>query len=541
MQSELTVEPLLDSASRAQDALCVAMVQLSHVSFAYKGGTEEKCLDDVSLSIPRGQVLLLCGGSGCGKTTITRLVNGLIPQFFEGDLWGEVTVADVDVSVAPAADTARAVGSVFQNPRSQFFNVDTDSELAFGCENMGWDVRRIDAAVARVTDELGLRRLLGRNLFKLSGGEKQLIACASVSAYDPDVLVLDEPASNLDIAAIEVLAGVVAKWKAAGKTVIVAEHRLSYLMDVADRVVFMDGGRVVWDRPAAEVRAMPYAETARLGLRSLSPTVFAAREAGGGGGEGLDIRQLAFSYPGKRGDAPQGIDVRDVRVPLGSIVGIVGDNGAGKTTLSRCLCGLEKKASGVVLIDGKACSAAQRRRLCYLVMQDVNHQLFTESVLEEVLVSMRTSQKGRSEAERRKLAEEILESLDLSGCAQRHPQALSGGQKQRVAIAGALASDRSVMVFDQPTSGLDRRHMLDTADNLRGLAARGVTSLIVTHDPELVQECCDWIVLLGEGKALWSGPVNGEGAQRLDAFFGRGSAGTGVCSDVSRIGAAARA
>lgn len=233
--------------------------------------------------------------------------------------------------------------------------------------------------------------------------------------------------------------------------------------------------------------------------------------------------------------------MRDVRVPLGSIVGIVGDNGAGKTTLSRCLCGLEKKASGVVLIDGKACSAAQRRRLCYLVMQDVNHQLFTESVLEEVLVSMRTSQKGRSEAERRKLAEEILESLDLSGCAQRHPQALSGGQKQRVAIAGALASDRSVMVFDEPTSGLDRRHMLDTADNLRGLAARGVTSLIVTHDPELVQECCDWIVLLGEGKALWSGPVNGEGAQRLDAFFGRGSAGTGVRSDVSRIGAAARA
>lgn len=527
MQSEPTVEPHLNPAVHGQDARSVAMVQLSHVSFAYKGGIEEKCLADVSLSIPRGQVVLLCGGSGCGKTTITRLVNGLIPQFFEGDLWGEVTVGGVDVSVAPAADTARAVGSVFQNPRSQFFNVDTDSELAFGCENMGWDVGRIDAAVARVTDELGLRRLLGRNLFKLSGGEKQLIACASVSAYDPEVLVLDEPASNLDIAAIEVLAGIVAKWKAAGKTVIVAEHRLSYLMDVADRVVFMDGGHVVWDRPAAEVRAMPRAETARLGLRSLSRTTFAVRESDREEGEGLDIQHLAFSYPGKRSDAPHGIDVRGIHVPSGSIVGVLGDNGAGKTTLSRCLCGLEKRASGAVLIGGRACSAAQRRRLCYLVMQDVNHQLFTESVLEEVLVSMRTSQKGRSETERRKLAEEILEGLDLSECAQRHPQALSGGQKQRVAIAGALASDRAVMVFDEPTSGLDRRHMLDTADNLRGLSARGVTSLIVTHDPELVRECCDWIVLLGQGKALWSGPVNKEGAQRLDAFFGRGSEAVG--------------
>lgn len=153
----------------------------------------------------------LCGCSGCGKTTVTRLVNGLIPHFYEGDLWGEVSVGGIDPSVEPITETAALVGSVFQNPRSQFFNVDTTSELAFACENMGWDVRRIDAALEDAAERFGLRPLLDRNLFRLSGGEKQKIACASASAYRPGVMVLDEPASNLDMRAIRMLSGIIAE------------------------------------------------------------------------------------------------------------------------------------------------------------------------------------------------------------------------------------------------------------------------------------------------------------------------------------------
>ena len=156
-------------------------------------------------------MVVLCGRSGCGKTTVTRLVNGLIPHFCEGDLWGEVSVGGIDPSVVPITETAACVGSVFQNPRSQFFNVDTTSELAFACENMGWDVRRIDSALEDAVERFGLQPLLNRSLFRLSGGERQKIACASASAHCPGVMVLDEPASNLDMGAIRMLSNIIAE------------------------------------------------------------------------------------------------------------------------------------------------------------------------------------------------------------------------------------------------------------------------------------------------------------------------------------------
>ncbi len=161
-------------------------VSIRHVSFRHKGAEDGRlALDDVCIDVPAGQVVVLCGRSGCGKTTVTRLVNGLIPHFCEGDLWGEVSVGGIDPSVVPITETAACVGSVFQNPRSQFFNVDTTSELAFACENMGWDVRRIDSALEDAVERFGLQPLLNRSLFRLSGGERQKIACASASAHCP--------------------------------------------------------------------------------------------------------------------------------------------------------------------------------------------------------------------------------------------------------------------------------------------------------------------------------------------------------------------
>ena len=228
-----------------------AAVSATHVSFRHKGASAGYALDDLELEVPAGEVVVLCGRSGCGKTTVTRLLNGLIPQFYEGDLWGRADVLGVDPSVEPITRLATLVGSVFQNPRSQFFNVDTTSELAFGCENMGWAPTLIDAAMAGVVVRFGLEDLLDRNLFKLSGGEKQKIACASVSAHDPQLLVLDEPASNLDVASIRMLASIVAQWKAEGRTVVVAEHRLGYLLDVADRFVLVEDGRVAWEKTAS--------------------------------------------------------------------------------------------------------------------------------------------------------------------------------------------------------------------------------------------------------------------------------------------------
>lgn len=218
------------------------MIEIQNVNFRYSGGRDEAGLHNITLTVPDGEVLLVCGGSGCGKSTLTRLVNGLIPHFYDGELSGKVTVNGVDIAEAPLYDTARIVGSVFQNPRSQFFNVDTTSELAFSCENMGMPEPEVRSRMEKAVGELNLRPLLDRSIFELSGGEKQRIACGSVSTLSPAVMVLDEPTSNLDFPGIESLRKIIEMWKSQGRTVIVAEHRLHFLRGVADRVIYMDSG-----------------------------------------------------------------------------------------------------------------------------------------------------------------------------------------------------------------------------------------------------------------------------------------------------------
>lgn len=262
------------------------------------------------------------------------------------------------------------------------------------------------------------------------------------------------------------------------------------------------------------------------GCARCGPCASSAPPAGCGGASaahdepaGLEVRSLRFGY--EKAGVPD-VDMEGLSFPRGSIVGVLGDNGAGKSTFARCLCGLEKRARGEVSVNGHACSNAQRRRLCYLVMQDVNHQLFTESVREEVALSLRNRAEGplRGEAAESEI-EAVLAGLGLTDLVDRHPMALSGGQKQRVAIASAVASGREVCVFDEPTSGLDWAHMLDTANNLHGLAARGVTSLVITHDPELVAACCDHVLFVEGGRASWWGRLDdAQVAKRVETFFG---------------------
>ena len=219
------------------------MIEFQHVSFRYLESGDGG-LHDVSLTIPDGQCVLLCGRSGCGKTTLTRLVNGLIPQFFPGELTGRVLLDGEDVSRLPLYRIAERVGSVFQNPRSQFFNVDTTSEITFGCENLGMPREEILRRLAHTVSALKLEKLLDRSIFELSGGEKQKIACAGAFMMAPQVFVLDEPSSNLDADAILDLRQVIAYLKSLGKTVVLSEHRLYCLQGVADRYIYMKDGRI---------------------------------------------------------------------------------------------------------------------------------------------------------------------------------------------------------------------------------------------------------------------------------------------------------
>ena len=192
------------------------MITFDRVNFTYNNAGVDAGVHDINLDIPVGQVVLLCGSSGCGKTTLTRLINGLIPHFYEGTLTGNVTVDGCTVDETPLHALAPIVGSVFQNPKSQFYTVETDSEIVFGCENIGLPKEQIYERIETVVSALSLEPLLGHSLFALSGGQKQKIACASVAALHPQVLVMDEPSSNLDIAAVSELAAIIRKWKEKG-------------------------------------------------------------------------------------------------------------------------------------------------------------------------------------------------------------------------------------------------------------------------------------------------------------------------------------
>lgn len=472
------------------------IIQISNVSFQYEN-SEKGALHDVSLTVEPGECILLCGESGCGKTTITRLLNGLIPHFYEGTLNGMVEVCGLQVQEEELYTIAEKVGSVFQNPRSQFFCLDTTSEVAFGCENMGLPEDEIKQRIAKVTRELKMENLMGRNIFKLSGGEKQRVACASVSAMQPEIFVLDEPTSNLDLDAIEELKQTLLFWKKQGKTIVIAEHRLYWLKDICDRVIYMEEGHVVSDLPMKTFVTFSEDRIKAMGLRGLSLSQPEFPEKPEKSGKTITFKNYHFNY-----EKEEVLHMSDVTVPAESIIAVTGHNGAGKSTFLRCLCGLEKKFKGHTVLDGANLSGRQMLKNCYMVMQDVNHQLFCETVEEEI-------QLGMAEEKADKVSD-LLRELDLSGFRERHPMSLSGGQKQRVAIASAVLAEKSVLIFDEPTSGLDYKHMRQTAGLFQRLKERKKTMFIITHDPELIAMCCTHVLHIEHGEVQEFYPLTRE-------------------------------
>ena len=520
------------------------MIELKNVTFTYHNAERSAGVYGIDLQIPAGQVVLLCGLSGCGKTTITRLINGLAPAYYAGTLEGQVLIDGKDSASVTLYELSQKVGSVFQNPRSQFFSLDSTSEIAFGCENTGVPREEMYRRIGQVSRDLDMANLLDRNLFTLSGGEKQKIACASAAAMQPAIFVLDEPSSNLDLRSIANLKAVIRKWKEQGKTVVIAEHRLYYLMEIADRVMYMENGRIIKDFPIAEFLRLDTETLHRKGLRSqkameYTPRCIRACQTGGileGTFEGsseeafvcapaekppvferyVTFSGLAFSYGKKRV-----LDIPELKVPSGAVTGVLGFNGAGKSTLARVICGLEKRAKGVLNDSGKSYTAKARLKKSYMVMQDVNHQLFTESVIEEVLLSMDVSDVSGEAARQkaRQKALDILGALNLSEFRDVHPMALSGGQKQRLAVASAIAADKEFLIFDEPTSGLDYAHMLEVAGSITRLARAGKTVFIISHDPELIAVCCNYLIFLDSGKLVWSGGWSEAVIEKVKAFF----------------------
>lgn len=451
-------------------------------------------LEHVTLDIPAGECILLCGESGCGKTTVTKLVNGLIPHFTKIDhMEGSVTVADQSVTDLEVYELAKLVGSVFQNPKSQFFHLDTDGELEFGPENQGVAPEEIRRAVERTVTQLGIESLMGRNVFALSGGEKQMLAFASVYAMNPEIYMLDEPTANLDEDAIRKLREQIILLKKQGKTVVIAEHRLFFLADIIDRAVYIRNGEIKQIFSGEEFQALSDKERISMGLRTIHQTELRLKSAGNIESTGSDadfglcVRALSCGYK----KSPAVFENLSFTAYPGEVLGITGHNGVGKSTLIRCLCGLLKEKGGSITLNGRGLKPKQRQKACYLVMQEVNHQLFSDTVFGEC------EQLGTADPEE---IRRVLKHFDLDAYEDVHPMALSGGQRQRLVVATAVLSGREVLIFDEPTSGLDYRHMMEVCRITKQLAKDGRIVLVVSHDKEFMQEACDRLLTLGGGK-----------------------------------------
>lgn len=485
------------------------MIEVKNASFQYENAEDDAySLSQVNFSAKRGECVVLCGRSGCGKTTLTRLINGLIPHYYEGNLSGYVSVNGKEVKEQRLSKMARYVGSVFQNPRSQFFNVDTTGELAFGCENQGLPKEEVLARIGEAAGRFSLEGLLNRSIFQLSGGEKQRIACASVYAVQPDIFVLDEPSANLDPASILQLKEILLRLKEEGKTLVISEHRLYYLFDLADRFAYLEDGRIksVYTKEALSI--MSPGQISAMGLRTLDLNrvdEWAKPRRKGQVSQKFEIKGLECKVSGH-----SVLKIDSLQIPVGEIVAVIGHNGAGKSTLAGCVCGI-RKHTGKVFLDGTLLKAKKRLKESYMVMQDVNHQLFTESVRDEVILNIPQALMGQVSG--------VLTKMGISELADCHPLALSGGQKQRVAIAGAICAGKRILIYDEPTSGLDYESMCSACVLIQDAAESAKLSLVITHDLEFIMNCCTYVLHIDHGAARAIYPLDCQGKARLRKEF----------------------
>lgn len=466
------------------------MLAFDHVTYTYPF-QDAPAVVDLSLHVRPGEVVLCTGASGCGKSTLIRLANGLCPHYYGGHLQGQVHVGGQPTTEQAIPALARQAGTLFQDPEQQFFALNVEDELAFALEWQGMSLPEMRQTVAGSVRRFGLQGLLGSALHQLSEGQKQKVGLAAVSAQCPGALILDEPSANLDPESTAALAASLREMKASGMAVLVVDHRLYWLEGVADRVLVMDGGRVVEQGDFSLLHDAALRQ--RYGLRAAQvrdtrKTLPDCRRAT----PVLDVSGLRFSHKAGR---PLYYDA-ELSLPAG-ITAVIGGNGAGKTTLARLVSGLDTPQNGTIALDSQPCFEDARLRHTGLVLQNADHQLHMRTALQEVEVCLALA--GRKDAAE---ALRLLADFGLAHLAERHPQSLSGGEKQRLVIACALAKRPRVLILDEPTSGLDGRNMGRLSEVLRRFAAGEseesapnsvlrqdgqVCVLLITHDLELLE------------------------------------------------------
>jgi energy-coupling factor transporter ATP-binding protein EcfA2 len=453
------------------------MIQLQGVTYAYSDSALP-ALQEIDLTVPDGQWLLLAGPSGGGKSTLLYLVNGLIPHVLGGEKQGSVQVNGVVPADVPLRELSRQVGTVFQNPESQLFMLRVHEDVAFGCENLGLPPAETHSRVKQALGRLSLTALRDREVFSLSGGQKQRLAIAGALAMGCRTLLLDEPTSDLDESSRTELLAALGDLHRAGHTIIMTEHRLEGLERMVDRVVTVEKGRIVSDGPFPLEKPLPLRKPIRAGEDAV-PLV--------------ELRDVTFAYPGRISTLEQ----LSLRLRAGEVVAIVGPNGSGKTTLLKLLCGLLIASGGRMVITGD-----ERPTISNLVgrvgflFQNPDEQLFTDTVIEEIAFGPRNL--GRPVD-----ADRYLERLGLSHYRNEHPRSLSRGERQRLAAATVLAMRPSLILLDEPTTGLDRQAWTALMEFVVEEAGNcGACVVFSTHHHEVVETFAGREITLLQGKIV---------------------------------------
>jgi energy-coupling factor transport system ATP-binding protein len=482
-------------------------------------------------------MIVVLGHGGAGKSTLCAALNGIVPHFFRGRYRGRVTVKGLEVARHKVPEISRMVGLVLQDFEPQLFSTNVELEMAFGPENLCLPRQEIGSRIRHYLPFLGLEDFRRREPASLSGGQKQRLAISSVLTMEPEVLVMDEPTTDLDPRGREEVQAISHSLREQGRTLLIVDYEPETARE-ADQVWLMREGQVIARGAPAEILAnIPALKSCgikvpalvelfqRMGWPGKPLTVNKAatlieennlarrrhpKPAGSavsrpGGNFILQAEDLSYTYPTHQIQALRGIRLN---IREGEFVALIGQNGSGKTTLAKHFNGLLKPASGRVLLRGKPTTEYTHReisRLVGYVFQNPDHQIFCNTVYDEVAFGLKMLGEPPSSAEKR--VWQALEVVGLVGYEKKVPFALGKGERQRVAVASVLAVEPEVLILDEPTTGLDDHHQRALMDLLKNLNGRGHTIIIITHSMEVAAEYAGRAVVMKEGSVLLEGPT----------------------------------
>lgn len=494
------------------------MIRFSNVFFKYPT-RNTFAIKNINIHIKKGEFVVLTGSSGCGKTTLLKCLNGMIPNESSGELYGEIIINNLCTKKHDIKDLAQQVGLVFQNPDEQIFSTRVMDEVAFGLENLCFPVEVIKERVVWALEKVGMIDYIDSTTNALSGGQKQRIALASVLALKPEILVLDEPISQLDPKGAKEVLGVIKKLSEEGMTIVLVEHRLHEVISWANRIIVMNDGKIELDKPTFEIENY-FDVFEKLGLRkpintsidiknyikhdekSFKSKVNIDRH---NRDKVIEIRDMFFSYEKKnrKSNMKWIIEGLNLDIHKGEFIGILGNNGSGKSTLMNNIAGIYKPQKGNIFINKKGTkktSAFELAGTVGILFQNATLMLTCDTVYDEIAFGPKNLKYSKELIDIE--VNKYLNNLELNELIDYHPQAVSGGQRLRCAAASIFSMNPDIVLLDEPTSGQDILHINKLMEICKELTNSGVTVIFITHDHEVALKYADRIIYMEDGDVL---------------------------------------